>query len=386
MKRALVISLGAIDFDQRVQRQCRWLSAEYEVTLFAYGTSPPGLVSEFIRLDPARQSALRRFIRLFRLILGDSLGFYFDSSSVKQALRVARGKTWDLIVADDIDAGPLALRIAQGAPVVFDAHEYSPDELAQSITWKLLYRSYKTALCHHVIPRVSSFLTVSRGLAELYEQNFGRRPLVMENIPEVTAPLPVPVASADVHSPVWRLVHHGIGHPARKLELLIDALALLGPEYTLDLILVVNDSNYVESLIRRAGGNPRIRFLPPIPPQELVSRLAEYDLGIIFLPPLNLSLGNALPNKFFEYLHSGVPVIAGPIPEIASAVGTWDCGVIAQSFEAQELALVLKGIRRERWSIWRQNVRKAAQHFSADSTRAIFLSEIRRLPQSLSLA
>ena len=56
---------------------------------------------------------------------------------------------------------------------------------------------------------------------------------------------------------------------------------------------VCTGTNNMESLRRRAAGQPRIRFVPPVAMPEIAARTNGYDIGLFLLPPVN-----------FNYLHS----------------------------------------------------------------------------------
>ena len=62
-----------------------------------------------------------------------------------------------------------------------------------------------------------------------------------------------------------RLVHSGIPTPARKLEIMIDAVRQSRAAVTLDLFLMPTNPSYLAELRRRAAGDPRIQFRDPVP-------------------------------------------------------------------------------------------------------------------------
>ena len=71
-----------------------------------------------------------------------------------------------------------------------------------------------------------------------------------------------------------------------------------------------------EQLVENLGLQSKVRFIDPVPPEKLLSVTASADLGLTFLEDCCLNHRYALPNKLFEYLAAGVPVIASDLPEI----------------------------------------------------------------------
>ncbi|TSE31334.1 hypothetical protein Ttaiw_01508 [Tepidimonas taiwanensis] len=99
-----------------------------------------------------------------------------------------------------------------------------------------------------------------------------------------------------------RLIHHGAINRSRQIERMIDLMDFLDERFSLDLMLVNNDAKYFGELRERAGRNPRIRFVEPVPFQEILSVLNRYDIGVYLLPFSNFNNRHALPNKFFEFV------------------------------------------------------------------------------------
>jgi len=132
----------------------------------------------------------------------------------------------------------------------------------------------------------------------------------------------------------------------------------LGPNLGLDAaaaaILEVPDTvlcligfgrGYAASLARDA--DPRYaghhRTLPAVHPDEILAWTASADAAVVPLPPVSANQRASTPNKFWEAIAAGTPVVIGPdLPVMGELVRTFDLGVVAVSLGATDLAAAIK--------------------------------------------
>ena len=103
----------------------------------------------------------------------------------------------------------------------------------------------------------------------------------------------------------------------------------------------------------RLAWRGRIHFAGKVPPESLESLLRGADAGTILAPDLGLSYRYLLPNKLFEYIQAGLPVLASPLPEMAAVVLGRRVGRCADPSDAgdiaTQLALLLDPAREAHW-------------------------------------
>src|SRR5262245_36429638 len=374
MPTVLVLSFTDLRTDPRVSRQIRWLAAEYTVT--AAGLAPPETPGvRFIPVVVAtRPSAAARAIRGLRLLTRRHERVYW--SVYWPAFEELRDERPDLIVANDLDALPLAVRLGElsKALVVFDAHEYAPGEFDDSWKWRMLRGPYAAALCRRYIPRTAAVTTVGEAIADAYAGLTGIRPEVITNAPDYHPELrPLPTADR------LRLIHHGAAIPARKIENMVRLAPLLDQRFELNFMLVDGVPAYREELQRLGAGDPRVRFLPPVPMSDLPGRLNEFDVGVFLLEPTNFNYRNALPNKFFEFLQARLASAIGPTPEMARIVRATRTGIVAEDFRPESLARELNRLTVDDVVRFKQAAHAVAREYSADANREKWLAICRRL-------
>jgi hypothetical protein len=82
-----------------------------------------------------------------------------------------------------------------------------------------------------------------------------------------------------------------------------------------------------------------IKFNGPIPFNDLVNKLSEYDWGFYLFQPTGFNTKYALPNKFFEFIQARLGVIIGPSPEMMAIVNKYENGFVSKDFSVQSIIL-----------------------------------------------
>ena len=127
-KRVLILSFSPIKADPRVMRQIRSLEGRFELSVAGFGPAPEGHFS-FHDIDAVVPASLpTKAARAAALLAGLYERYYWQSPFVRNILATVQSISFDLVIANDVVSLPAALQIAQGSPVMLDAHEYSPKE------------------------------------------------------------------------------------------------------------------------------------------------------------------------------------------------------------------------------------------------------------------
>ncbi|MEX1055509.1 MAG: glycosyltransferase, partial [Rhodothermales bacterium] len=129
------------------------------------------------------------------------------------------------------------------------------------------------------------------------------------------------------------------------------------------------------ALARGLGIRDRIRFIEPVPPDELLSYTASADIGVTLLEDVCLNHRFALPNKLFEYLVAGIPVVASDIPEVRRIVRGFDVGLVVDPQNREDLVAALRQstIDKTLREKWRRNIPKVLETFNSERTSQDFL-------------
>lgn len=244
---------------------------------------------------------------------------------------------YDRVVCFDLLLLPDLLELVEPSKIVVDAREYYPAQFGDRIKWRVTWGRWHHSVCRELLPKVGGIVTVSQGVAELYAQRYGVRPKVLCSFPDASK-----VEPHRTGKPI-RLVHHGNTNRNRNLEVMISAVASLGNEYSLDLLLVPTDRDYLEYLRKKAQTHANVKILEPVDRGDLVNVLAGYDIGL-FVPRLvTPNLEHALPNKLFEFIQARLMIIATKGSDAGDLVIEKKVGEVCDA-TAKSLARVLANL------------------------------------------
>jgi len=142
---------------------------------------------------------------------------------------------------------------------------------------------------------------------------------------------------------------HGI---ANGLDAVLDAALVLREKGREDIKLVfVGEGKLKEELRTRATKEclSNCVFLNAIPKEELCELLAEADLGMMILANVPAFYYGTSPNKFFDYISSGLPVLNNYPGWLADLINKYGCGIVVQPDDPTAFADALVHVADNRY-------------------------------------
>jgi glycosyltransferase involved in cell wall biosynthesis len=243
------------------------------------------------------------------------------------------------------------------------------------------------------VPRADAVLTVSNGIAARLSERYPTRrpPTVVRNLPDL--PPPGAVAVADLRDELGigaapLVLHQGAVAPGRGCETLLRALWLLPDTHLLYLGAEGPYAEHLRTVAAECGLASRTHLLGPAPPEALLSYTAQADVGVSLLEDSCDNHRLALPNKLFEYVAAGLPVVVADLPEAAKLVRERRIGWSADPGRPESVAAALREalaqrdeeeledhLRRAReelnWGLEKQRLLLAYDDLTADLSSAI---------------
>ncbi len=148
------------------------------------------------------------------------------------------------------------------------------------------------------------------------------------------------------------LIYQGVLLEGRGIALIIKALQHLENVK----FLILGDGDYrhhFENLTEELGIKNKVIFAGRIPQSELLNYTAGADLGLAIIENLSKSYYYALPNKLFEYIASGVPVLVSDLPQMRNVVEKYDVGKIVTDLDEEKIAVKIRELIQEKEKLLR---------------------------------
>jgi glycosyltransferase involved in cell wall biosynthesis len=320
----------------------------------------PGESSSELAGGESSNPLMRAAIRLHRWMR--TLDFYRRAFAVVREVRPA------MVHCNDYNTMwvGVAARLLGRSVVIYDSHELWPDRNGRpEPRWWLIACEY---LFVHLAHRT---ITASPGYSEVMARRYRISPPgVVRNIPDASM---LPAVSSQNGDPGGagqdRLaLYVGALTTGRGLELSIMALnhiddvrlRLVGPARPAYLKELV-------ALADREGVSDRVEFAGAVTADRLIETIREASVGLALIQPICLSYRMSLPNKVFEYVAAGLPVLGSDLPAIGSLVSEHRIGLLAEPGEVEDVAAKLgEMLEPERNSAFREAARKAAEQLNWD--------------------
>lgn len=355
--------VGDVRRNSRALKQLRALTA-LGATVEALTLGPPAT-------DPWLEDGVR--LRVLPTPPGAGPRFFWRMHRQVQA--IARTVPACVYHASDLYTLP-ALRAAarrHDGDLIYDARELYPHVTATAgrpwVTafWRLLEG--------HYVRRADAVFTVSRSIAEHMAAAYGiDPPAVLYNAPprQPVAPSDALRRLAAVPDDHVLLLHQGQIRPDRGCTLLVNAMRHVRRAT----LVFLGDGPLRTGLEAQAAAEHLpVRFVDPVSPDELLRVTASADVGITLLEDTCLNHRFALPNKLFEYLMAGLPVLGSDLPEVRRVIVAHDVGCVVNPADPQALIHTLRQMvddaeARHRWAA---RAPQAVETFSWETTSKRFI-------------
>lgn len=274
----------------------------------------------------------------------------------------------DVLVSNDLDtllANYWARKFKRKCRLIYDSHEYFigvPELLHKPRVQAFWRRIEKKCL-----PKADKMYTVNESIAALYRSEYNRDVRVVRNISDAPETIQMKTR-AELGLPEDRriLIFQGAGiNIQRGAEELIEAMPLIPNA----ILLFVGSGDVIDQLkaqVTKTGQTEKIRFIDKKPYAELLNYTRLADLGLSLDKDTNINYRYSLPNKIFDYIHSGIPMLVSDLPEIRKIVTDYEVGLITPSHHPKDIADTVNGLFADptRYNQLKANTKKAAKDLS----------------------
>ena len=352
MKRVIVSVINDLVTDQRVNKSCLTLQkAGYEVLLVGrkQRKSPP--------MDERSYASHR-----MKLLFEKGPCFYAEYN-IRLFLFLLFHRA-NLLLSNDLDTilPNFFVSRLKGIKMIYDSHEYFT-ETPELIHRPKVQRVWKR-IEEFAVPKLGEMITVCDSIADLFREKYGVKMHVIRNIPPQKA-LPPKGDKAELGLPLDKhlLVLQGSGiNIQRGAEELVQAM-----QYLNDCHLMIIGSGDVLPILKQMVSDlniaDRVCFFPRMSYANMMAYTQNAELGFCLDKDTNLNYRFSLPNKLFDFIQAGVPIVASHLTEIEKIIRRYDIGSFIENHDPKTIAATIQDALSdaERYGKWKRNLTVAAQ-------------------------
>ena len=283
-----------------------------------------------------------------------------------------RRRSPDFVNCHSLSTLPLGLllKLIAGSRIVYDTHELETETYVSVGLRKWLAKRIEKAL----VPSAEVVIVVSESIAAWYREAYGLDNVhVIRNVPYASTA----VERNDrlrkafgIEDQELVFIYQGLLDHGRGIDILLKAFARVSDTCH---IVFLGYGSLVQHVQRSTALYRNIHYHPAVPPEALAEYTAGADVGISLIENTSLSYYYSLPNKVFEYLAAGVPIIVSDFREMARIVAEHDCGWACPVSEDAVVGLV-NGITCDDLLAKRANAVRARECYSWEKEQAPLLA------------
>ncbi len=327
MKRVIVSVSNDLSNDQRVHRVCESLQQwGYEVLLVGRKKKDSLPLAE-------RSYSTKRF----SLIFNKGMAFYANLN-IRLFFFLLFHKT-DILLSNDLDTLPANFLIAQikRKKLVYDTHEYftGVPELNERAMVKKTWKKLESI----ILPRLRNAYTVNDSIALLYKKELGIHLHVIRNMPKRRESKNNSMSREMLGIPADQaiILYQGSVNKDRGLEEAITAMEWVNNA----VLLIIGGGDMLAKLqedVKRKNLQQKVFFTGPVMMELLPAYTSLASLGLSIEKDTNLNYRFSLPNKVFDYIQAGVPLLAFPMKEVKLLIDQYRLGSFIDNHDPLHMA------------------------------------------------
>jgi len=369
LKKVIVSVTNDLVTDQRVDKTCNTLTAMgFNVILVGR------------RKTDSSSLALRTYQTHRMRLLWEKGPFFYAEYNIRLFFYLLTNSA-DLLVSNDLDTllpNFLVSRLRK-LNLIYDSHEYYT-ETPELVNRPLVKRVWKI-IEQWIFPKLTDVITVNESIARLYENEYKVHVKVVRNIP-----LAVEIASAETRN--------SLGLPVNKNIILMQGAGIniqRGAEEAVEamqyldncLLLIIGGGDVLEILKEKTAAlnlSEKVIFIPKQPYNRLRDFTSNADIGLTIDKDTNLNYRFSLPNKLFDYIHSGLPVLASRLPEISMIVEKYGIGSFIENHDPNHIAEKIKSMLADtgKMAEYKANALKASWELNWQNEEKVLINIYRK--------
>ena len=290
----------------------------------------------------------------------------------------------DILLANDLDTllpNYLVSKI-KGVPLAYDNHEYftGVPELIKRPRIQKIWKSIE----NWIFPKLTYIYTDNFAKRSLFVNEFKQPVEVVMNVPILQETLLDSKYKLKDIENKFILIYQGTGiNVERGTEELTLAMQYLDERF---LLLFVGSGDVIDvlkALVKEHALESRVRFIPKVPHHILKQYTMQAHLGLTVDKPISENYIYSFPNKVFDYVHAGVPVLASRLQEVERIMNLYGIGTFVESYEPKHIADRIQWIydNPTEYAAWKENLSHAAKEINWNEQEKVLLSIYQRIKE-----
>ncbi|PGL69605.1 glycosyltransferase [Bacillus sp. AFS055030] len=247
-------------------------------------------------------------------------------------------RDYDIYHANDLNTLPqgiICAKVFKKSKLIYDSHEV---QSSRSGYENPIFGKIEKFLIKYIDVMIHENNTRAKYTQDLYHIDY---PEVIHNYPFVSKP--EESHAINLHEKLGIsedepiLLYQGGIQKGRGLELIVKAT----PLFKRGIVVFIGDGKIkptLLNLVEELQLQDKVKFIDKVPVDELLNYTRNAYLGFQVLNNINFNHYSASSNKLFEYMMSGVPVVACSFPEIQKVVEGEHTGVCVDSHDVDSIA------------------------------------------------
>ncbi len=275
-----------------------------------------------------------------------------------------------------LPAGVLIKLFRRNVKIIYDCHEYETETNGVKGSEKKIKKFLERILIRYA----DRIITVSDSIANEYVRLYSvTKPYLVLNCPSFKEQPKQDLfrENLGIREDQTIFLYQGALNKGRGIELIIDAFSGLETDRN---VLVFMGYGSLENLIREKARKIDVVFFhPAVKPDVLLKYTSSADYGIAFIEDSCLSYRYCLPNKMFEYLMAGLPVLTSNLCQMRRLVNSEGVGIVAKDNTVEGVRKAVSSSLEQNYSAVQENVFKTRKKYCWEEQEKVIEEVYRNL-------